>query len=500
MTMLMRWLGAVGPSGLLFVGACQAPGPGLGREALSPPERDTLAAWPGVGELTTGRNGGCSGTLVHLEGDRGLVLTAAHCVFDIYVEHGFYGLAPRAFRFGPGEDVEATIGRVGIHPRYGWDRRASDTDPGPGTSRDDLAVVEVNGLPPEAAGWVLPIADEDVALATGDAVTLVGFGRPDRGFRQVGGNVVGALETLTVHGARIIQTLASAGVVPCPGDSGGPIVVDTPAGARVIGVHSSSTGGACGDSGLAAFAMDAREALALVESIATADRPPTPETCAACAATTGICRDTRAALVSSLASDWEACIAGRGPSDDFETCSASSPTIRTAYDAHWSCLQTTCGAEVCTDVSRIFTLCEYSLDGGSACDTCITASCCDLTAACMNDSSCRACANTTTPDAACRANTTLQAMYACLGETCEAACGEYVADLVAQVVPPVMGGADAGGADAGGADASSAVDGSTTPSAPSSGCSCRARPASSASSLGMMLALAAVLGARRRRR
>jgi MYXO-CTERM domain-containing protein len=215
----------------------------------------------------------------------------------------------------------------------------------------------------------------------------------------------------------------------------------------------------------------------------------------ACAATSGICTETKQALVESLPANWESCIRGDGPGDDFETCSERFPATRTAYDAHWSCLEASCGDAVCTDVSRIFTLCEYSQDGGGACDACIMASCCERTAACMNDPTCSACASTTTPDAACRANTTLQAMYACLGGTCEAECGEYVAELVMQVVPGAAG--DAGSPDAGGSVVGPTADGSTTPSAPS-GCSCRTGQHRSAS-LGIVWALVAWLGARRRR-
>jgi hypothetical protein len=405
--------------------------------ALVPAELDEAGAWPGVGEVLTGRGAACSGTLVYAAGDEGFVLTAAHCIFDFFQAHGYYGVAPRSFRFGPAQDIEVEIGHVALHPSYGWDRSVRPLDPWPLATTEDIAVFEVAGLPAEAADWVVPIWDAPEAeLAAGDPVTLVGFGGPQLGMRQVAPARIGLVGEMPVYGAPFIRVLAQDGSVTCPGDSGGPVLIDTPEGPRVVGVHSSGSSD-CMSADADSTAADARGALPIIESILAQNRPPRPTTCPACAATSGFCPETRNALIRGSVALLEDCINERTPDGNFTRCSEQFPAIRTAYDAHWACLQGTCGEEVCTDAARIVTLCEYSHDGAGPCDECIVGNCCERASTCANDPVCRACANTTEPDAACRANASLRSLYECLGGRCEAECGPYISEVVARVLPPV---------------------------------------------------------------
>jgi hypothetical protein len=316
--------------------------------------------------VITGRGAACSGTLVYAAGDEGFVLTAAHCIFDFFQAHGDYGVAPRSFRFGPAQDIEVEIGRVALHPSYGWDRSVRDA--------------------PEAE------------LAAGDPVTLVGFGGPQLGMRQVAPARIGLVGEMPVYGS---------GSSDC------------------MSADADST------------AAGARGALPIIESILAQNRPPRPTTCPACAATTGFCTETRNALIRGSVALFEDCINERTPEGNFTRCSEQFPAIRTAYDAHWACLQGTCGEEVCTDAARLVTLCEYSHEGAGPCDECIIGNCCERASTCANDPVCRACANTTEPDAACRANASLRSLYECLGGRCEAECGPYISEVVARVLPPV---------------------------------------------------------------
>lgn len=398
---------------------------------------DTAKAWPGVGIVLLKRGGYCSGTLIHADAEAGtgLVLTAAHCVLDVSDDFGFNGLEPHSFELGPDLEVTLAVGRAFVHPRFGWDRSPSAHDPWPIFSANDLAVFEVTGVDATIAAWVVPIWDEDAApVDVGDPVTVVGLGQPQSQKRQVGAAVVHRVDVTPLIEARYRQIAAADGAVTCPGDSGGPLVVDGEGGRRVIGVHSSGTGGGCGAETRVSTSADALEVRALVRALLDTGEPLPFETCWACAATSGTCEATSAALAAIGPVPFELCVNEVGPGKDLAGCSELYPEVRAALDLHWDCLEREC-AGLCEEVDRLFMTCEYVHDAGGPCDACILSECCAEASECMNDSGCYACSSTVEPDLECQLDAGLVGLYACTKRSCREACGPYLEGVWAIVTP-----------------------------------------------------------------
>lgn len=165
---------------------------------------------PAVGTLQSGGSG-CSATLV---GDC-KVLTAAHCV----------GASSATFRLG---SVRYSSSRIVRHPAY---RGGSN----------DIALV----LLAQRVTDVAPLRINTDPVRVGQAITLVGFGRPDGSSDQFGTKRMGENTIDTVAQTTFVFS-GSSNV--CEGDSGGPSLVVVGGEERVAGVHSQRIG-ACGNGG-----------------------------------------------------------------------------------------------------------------------------------------------------------------------------------------------------------------------------------------------------------
>jgi hypothetical protein len=116
-----------------------------------------------------------------------------------------------------------------------------------GTPADDIAVCRLSEAAP-----VAPLALDDApALAVGDAVTLLGFGRT--GPLAHDGVLLRAVETV-VSGASSGSAGLQAGAAEataCSGDSGGPVIVRRGGELRVAAIIQGPTGAICASAALA---------------------------------------------------------------------------------------------------------------------------------------------------------------------------------------------------------------------------------------------------------
>lgn len=175
-------------------------------------------AFPAVVDLFA--PGDCLGTLVRPDA----ILTVAHCAVDL----------DRRNTLSIGGDDHA-IAAVHIHPRYrGF--------------RNDIALVRLV----EPVVGVAPMAIDDGSVVVGDVLTLVG-----RGLHGIGstgepdglddGRLRRATNRVTNVQRHWLEVTFDApgepGVLPlegvgAAGDSGGPALLDTPSGPRVVGLNA----------------------------------------------------------------------------------------------------------------------------------------------------------------------------------------------------------------------------------------------------------------------
>jgi secreted trypsin-like serine protease len=242
----------------------------IGAAALAPAPADAVfygraigpGDVPGMGQLLTGDRFTCGASLV----TDTLVLTAAHCVSERYessARNPFEVVFGRADAEGhDGEEVDV-VG-VAVHPDYG--REA------PGDS--DVALLRLVRRPVGVPRLALASPADEPLLRGGRSARVAGWGQTEASVRSAGGEAGGAFrgsETLRearlnilsrrgcrkamrAHGRTPSARLALVDCVggpaphpaPCFGDSGGPLLVEGPAGPLAAGVLSSGTSGRCG--------------------------------------------------------------------------------------------------------------------------------------------------------------------------------------------------------------------------------------------------------------
>jgi secreted trypsin-like serine protease len=172
----------------------------------------------------------CTGTVIHVEGQTGYLLTAAHCVTEEDDESETVPLLARDFLVVPGDDfAESTtafgVTRVAVEPRYQG-----------GFAEHDIAVVQFffgNAPAPE----VIPplLANEDT-LDVGDPLLLIGFGQTETDEANTQRRQVErSIEALDTELLAYTQADARG---TCFGDSGGPGIVIVDGEERVAGVVS----------------------------------------------------------------------------------------------------------------------------------------------------------------------------------------------------------------------------------------------------------------------
>ncbi len=186
-------------------------------------------AMPAVVAIASGGHIGCTGTLVAPR----VVLTAAHCVAD-----GLEVGIGRAADLRDARWIDVLF--AARHPRFD-----------PATHADDVAVLV---LAAPAPAWVTPIALA-VARLPG-AVTVVGFGHADPEGGDAHLRRLGTARVTAFDGDQLV--LAPAPALPCFGDSGGAVMIETAMGLQVIGIITGGDAGCA--SGARAYRVDAHEA------------------------------------------------------------------------------------------------------------------------------------------------------------------------------------------------------------------------------------------------
>lgn len=181
------------------------------------------AGYPAVGAILADGQPRCTGTLIAT----GAVLTAAHCVKEA-----------AAFTFGAGAASAAAPGsayvvtRIISHPLFA-------TDPDSGAHLFDLAVLL---LGQQAAEEPLAFNREDAIGLTGQNAVLVGYGlnaQPGETGQPVGPPAGQKLSARLPIVSVTDQFLDFAGgETSCPGDTGGPALMDVGGQSVVVGVAS----------------------------------------------------------------------------------------------------------------------------------------------------------------------------------------------------------------------------------------------------------------------
>lgn len=206
-------VGGIGVSIVLAIASNGAPGGfsgDLDPQAITNGSSVEVCGWP-----TTVYTGGCTGTLVHPKA----ISTAQHCG------------TPSAIQFGEAAGAGPSVPVLGCVGDGSQDAMLCE-----------LAeeVTEVPVTP------VLLGCEVDAYLQVGQPVVMAGFGQTSYGVG--GGTKLWAdQEIAAVEPGRVIIGQAGDGVSPCPGDSGGPVFVQTDDGSwRVIGtVLGGTTGTPC---------------------------------------------------------------------------------------------------------------------------------------------------------------------------------------------------------------------------------------------------------------
>lgn len=174
----------------------------------------------------------CTGTLIAPD----IVLTAGHCVD----EELFGDLLPGftlAIDAREASADEVVAGRAKLaHPDYDFFELPPD-----GVGRTDDIGLLLLAEPIDGPTEQLPTADEAAAALVVDAqVALVGYGYTDQDVGDAYGVKATGTASLVEIGDHELFIAKPGEQQNCNGDSGGPALVDTPGGRRLVGVVSRS--------------------------------------------------------------------------------------------------------------------------------------------------------------------------------------------------------------------------------------------------------------------
>lgn len=256
-----------------------------------------------------------------------------------------------------------------------------------GHPSDDYAVLRALGADGTTPFVPLATASED-ALAVGDTVTLVGYGKTetptvtnfdrrvvDRSIFQLAADV-------------ITYDTDTAGM--CSGDSGGPTYANLPAGERVVGIHSAVEASDC-----IGKSYDMRASHVFSSFVEPRIDKPTFDVCGQCfgpALTKSTACGALHEVCTTPGSDclaYTTCLSGCASDPTCEAgCAASHPVGASDHAARIQCACQLC-SPVCSDAPGCGgqgTGCGYT-SNDPACTTCIQG-CCTEAQACEQDPGC----------------------------------------------------------------------------------------------------------------
>jgi secreted trypsin-like serine protease len=201
--------------------------------------------WPDAVAVMWSGDQGCTGTLVAPT----VVLTAGHCIYDP-------NDLPNQVLVGASALSKVSEGQmISIQKSIEYPNSWNTVDAGILILSQPATVAPR----PIASGWA------KFDIKNGASVQLVGFGTTDRNGSRPTDALMEATTTITDHdcsmspdcntGARPDGELIAGGmgIDTCPGDSGGPVYLDTPYGAFVTGITSrgfETSRYACSDGGV----------------------------------------------------------------------------------------------------------------------------------------------------------------------------------------------------------------------------------------------------------
>ncbi len=163
-------------------------------------------------------SGACSGTILHVKSGSACILTAAHC----------FGSGPlKIASLGDNyenPDLVMQVSETQVHPLY------NEQD-----NTYDLALVKAK-FASNSVPQILPLSPDEDFLKVGTKIEHSGYGLISfpNGSTTIRHRSFGTISEL--YAIQFAYNQPGSG--PCSGDSGGPQLVDTPNGKRVVGVTS----------------------------------------------------------------------------------------------------------------------------------------------------------------------------------------------------------------------------------------------------------------------
>ncbi|WII70621.1 trypsin-like serine protease [Bdellovibrio sp. 22V] len=174
----------------------------------------------------------CTGTVI----SKNLILTATHCLEQLDPENDKENVSiylgetlPTSFEKNAGFEVESWK----VHPEY---KMVLDSNGFPRTGVNDVALIKLKKDLPGTA-QIIPILEENIALANGQSLLLAGYGLTNeinQPVRAKGLNYVRVPLAKTFDNILVTDQTRAKGA--CSGDSGGPAYLETSRGLIVVGI------------------------------------------------------------------------------------------------------------------------------------------------------------------------------------------------------------------------------------------------------------------------
>jgi hypothetical protein len=419
-----------------------------------------------LGEDAT--EGTCSGTIVKTDvaAQIGWVATAAHCV------KSGVSFAVQGEDFAATNTIAYSVLDYEADPEY------------TGFTGHDFAVIRIAGI--DATTPVIPLTTDPDNLTEGTQVTAVGFGVTDKsgsGLNTKRHYVDKPLSS--VQAALISYEQKESGT--CFGDSGGPDLVGSGSGQRVVGIHSFVSGASpstpCSGTGSSSRVTDGLSFI--TAQLEKAAPKASCELCrkiansgkGACSALTAACLD------DDNCKNYTTCITDKSKTE--ADCFDAYPLAEGPFTASTSCVCEACAAECASDAAcGAVGKCGYKLPADD-CSSCVEQSCCDEELACTGDAQCYVCLKQGDATTSCKSNDPRKKLAACAADKCAAQCASStIATIGDSKSPPEPDAGD------------SLPD---APAATTSSCACSETPSrSTAAPWAALLGLSAFIVRRRR--